>query len=185
MKVYRPCATSLNARARTCVYPCVCMRLSARVGDDALQTWVKSRGGREFLCASRPVPLPCPPFVSSVRSAATLPPPAASPFVLPSVSVLPLASGLQPWGRFESGSRWTRGKSRESGASGGVKEAGVDGRGEGEAERAKERDKNPAVANGRKSPNPASGGRTDNVAGVGVFVYRARAPRRRAAYLLP
>lgn len=49
----------------------------------------------------------------------------------------------------------------------------------------KERDKNPAVANGRKSPNPASGGRTDNVARVGVFVYRARASRRRAAYLLP
>lgn len=53
-----------RARARACVcfvrvrvHACEYVYVSARVGDDALQTRVKSRGGREFLCASRPVPL--------------------------------------------------------------------------------------------------------------------------------
>lgn len=78
-------------RAYTCVHPCVRMRVSARVGDDALQTWVKSRGGREFLCASRPVPRPPPP-VSSVHSAATLLPPLRHP----SSSLLPPSSLSRP-----------------------------------------------------------------------------------------
>lgn len=74
----------------------VCVRVRAGiVGDDALQTRVNSRGGREFLCASRPVfPLASPP--SSQRGnpprPATLP-----PSCLFSISLLPLALGLQPW----------------------------------------------------------------------------------------
>lgn len=61
MSAHHSCATSV------CV--CVCVRAGI-VGDDALQTRVKSRRGREFLCASRPVfPLASPP-----SSAARQPP---------------------------------------------------------------------------------------------------------------
>lgn len=75
--ISRECAgTRHPCHARACVYveyararahgcmSCVCGRVRVYVnpcvGDDALQTRVKSRGGREFLCASRPV-LPSPP----------------------------------------------------------------------------------------------------------------------------
>lgn len=134
-------ARELGAR-HPCERMCVCVRVCARarvrvyvnpcVGDDALQTRVKSRGGREFLCASRPV-LPLrllhPQRSNPPRPArVTLPPwfPSHHP-------VLPLAPGLQPWGRFESGSRWMRGKGRER-CSGNKRGEGGGGE-EGEAER--------------------------------------------------
>lgn len=89
--------------ARVYVNPCV--------GDDALQTRVKSRGGREFLCAPRPVlPSPPPSAAQQPSSPRSRHPTPWSPSHHP---VLPLAPGLQPWGRFESGSRWMRGKGRE------------------------------------------------------------------------
>lgn len=85
--------TRVRARAHT--------PARARVGDDALRTRMKSRGGKEFLCVSRPVlPFGTAALLAPLRR-----------LILP--SVLPLVPGLQPWGRFESGSRWMRGKRAE------------------------------------------------------------------------
>lgn len=109
MSEHHSCATSV----------CVCVRVRAGiVGDDALQTRVKSRGGREFLCASRPVF----PLASPLPSAARQPPLAPLRYPLRAPSSSSLFSPSCPAynrGRFESGSRWMRGTSRESGAAGG------------------------------------------------------------------
>lgn len=71
MSEHHSCATSI------CV--CVCVRVRAGiVGDDALQTRVKSRGGREFLCASRPVFPLASPLPSAARQ--TPSPPYVTPF---------------------------------------------------------------------------------------------------------
>lgn len=109
-------------------YVCVRVRVYARRACRrrcALQTRVKSRGGREFLCASRVLS----PFVS-VRSARQ---PPRSPLrhstpscSRPSPSRLlssssPSRPAYQPWGRFESGSRWMR-EGRVERARGAVRE---------------------------------------------------------------
>lgn len=117
-------------RRRVCTPVCARTRVNPCVGDDALQTRVKSRGGREFLCASRPVlllllflvPSPPPSAAQQPSSPRSRHPTPWSPS--PSPRTLPLAPSLQPWGRFESGSRWMRGKGRERCS------AGIGGEGE-------------------------------------------------------
>lgn len=80
--------SAVCASRRVCTPVCARTRVNPCVGDDALQTRVKSRGGREFLCASRPVLLlvPSPP-----PSAATLLSPLASSYPLVPLPITPYA----------------------------------------------------------------------------------------------
>lgn len=99
------------AACRRVCNPCVCTytRVNPCVGDDALQTRVKSRGGREFLCASRPVLLlllllvPSPPpsaaqQPSSPRSRHPTPwSPSPSPRTLPPRAQLTAVGPFREW----------------------------------------------------------------------------------------
>lgn len=156
-----------------CVFVC-----AGIVGDDALQSRVKSRGGREFLCASRPVF----PLASSPLSVARQPPSPryVTPLPAPTPSLFSSSRPAYNRGRFESGSRWTRGTSRESGAAGGETEEGgwVERGQEGEAERARNEREGQKSGDGQWEEVPEPRERQEPTTSLELeFLFIARAPR--------
>lgn len=121
-----------------------------------------------------------PRLVPSVRNAATPLVPLCYPLPAPSPSLFSPSRPAYNRGRFESGSRWMRGTSRESGAAGGEAE---EGRGEkrgqeGEAERARSEREGQKSGGGQWEEVPEPRERQEPTTSLELeFLFIARAPR--------
>lgn len=116
-----------------------------------------------------------PRLASFVRSAATPLAPLRYPLPAPSLSLFSPSRSAYNRGRFESGSRWMRGTSRESGAAGG--EGGGVGRGEeGEVERARSKREGQKSGGGQWEEVPEPRERQEPTTSL-EFLFTARAPR--------